>query len=333
MKALVLTASQKLQIQDVPKPKPGKDEVLVKIKASAINHNDMLAYVHSYKGGSTGMILGSDGCGTVVEAGSEENGKWLGKEVVINPGLDWGNDETAQAENFDILGGKVPGTFAEFIIVKTQYLFEKPAHLTAVEASVIPLAGVTAYRALFSRGGLKAGEKVLVTGIGGGVARFLVQFAKAAGAVVYVTSGSEDKLKKAIALGAVGGVNYKDRDWVQKINDLTGGIDLIIDSAAGDDFAKLMQVAKRGGRLVLLGRTKGMISQVDPYEIFWKQLSILGTTMGSPKEFEEMFEFIGKKNIKPIIDSSYPMTKAHEAFERIVRGEQFGKVVLEPIFN
>jgi zinc-binding alcohol dehydrogenase/oxidoreductase len=329
MKALVLEAlNVPLVIKDVPTPTVGAGEVLAKVKAAAFNHRDVWIQKGQYAGIKFPSILGSDGAGVVAEVGSDVSKDWLGKEVVINPSLNWGNNPKAQAKDYKILGLPDNGTFAEFVKVPASNVFEKPKHLSFPEAAAIPLAGLTGYRALFTRATLAAGEKVLVTGIGGGVALFVMQFAIAAGASVYVTSGSDEKINQAVALGAKGGVNYKSEAWYKTLQAQAGNFDVIIDSAAGDGFSKLIDLAAAGGRITFFGGTTGAIKDLTPAKIFWKQLSIFGSTMGTSEEFDAMLNFIATHHIKPVVDKVFPFAEAEQAMRRMDSAGQFGKIVL-----
>jgi NADPH:quinone reductase-like Zn-dependent oxidoreductase len=208
-------------------------------------------------------------------------------------------------------------------------VYPRPAHLTPQEAAALPLAGLTTYRAVFTRARVKPGEKVLITGIGAGTALLALQFALAAGAEVYVTSGSAAKIEKAKLLGAREGFNYKEEGWAKNAKEITGGFDVIIDSASGNGFSKLINVTAPGGRIVFFGGTDGPIGSLVPGYIFRKNLSILGTMMGSSQEFEDMLVYIEQHGIKPIIDTVFPsLDHAQEAFDYMAQGKQFGKIVL-----
>jgi NADPH:quinone reductase-like Zn-dependent oxidoreductase len=272
--------------------------------------------------------LGSDGSGVVTKAGSASGNNWTGKEVMINPGMNWGDDPAFHSRQFKILGLPDNGTFAEYVKVPAECIYEKPAYLSFEEAAAIPLAGLTAYRAVFTKGKIKKGDKILITGIGGGVALMVLQMAVAAGADVYVTSGSDEKIEKAVKLGAKLGVNYKISEWYKLFQSAVEGFDVIIDSAAGDDFKHFVGLANPGGRIVIYGGTQGPISTLNPQKIFWKQLSIMGTTMGNQTEFREMLTFFEEHQIKPVVDEIYDMKKAEEAIRRMDDGRQFGKIVL-----
>jgi NADPH:quinone reductase-like Zn-dependent oxidoreductase len=199
-----------------------------------------------------------------------------------------------------------------------------------VEAAALPLAGLTAYRALVYQGQVSAGQNVLVTGIGGGVAQFAAQFAKALGAEVYVSSSSAEKSQKAKSMGASGAFNYQSQTWTEEALEQTGGFDLIIDGAAGDSFNQLITVTKPGGKIVFYGATKGNPGKLEARKIFWNQLKIMGSTMGSDQDFVQMLGLVTSFKIKPIVDSVFPFEKAVDAFDRMKMGAQFGKIVLVP---
>ncbi len=330
MKALVLdAANQPLQFKDVPDLTPGPGEVVVTLAAAALNHRDLWIQKGQYAGLKFPIILGSDGCGKVAVCGEGVDNAWLDREVIINPGLDWGDHKSAQAVKFRILGLPDDGTFAEQVRVPASALVEKPAHLDAPHAAALPLAGLTAFRALFSRGGLQAGERVLITGVGGGAALFALQYAVAAGTQVFVTSGSDDKIRRAIELGATGGANYKNEGWDKVLKaQAGGGFDLTIDSAGGEGFLKLLDLASPGGRIVFFGATRGNPAGFDMRRVFWKQLSILGTTMGSPEDFAAMVRFVAEKKITPVADHVFPLAEGNAALAAMESAAQFGKIVL-----
>jgi NADPH:quinone reductase-like Zn-dependent oxidoreductase len=329
MKAIVLEAADKpLVLKEVEKPvlKPG--EVLVKIKAAALNRRDYWITVGKYAGIKYPTILGSDGAGIVAETGSEDDKHWIGKEVIINPGHGWGDDENFQSGAFKILGLPEDGTFAEYVKVQAAYLHPKPAHLNWEQAAAIPLAALTTYRALFTKGKAVKGNKVLVTGVGSGTGTLTLQFAVAAGCKVFVTSGSGQKLDRAKQLGASAGVNYKEQDWAEQLQHLSGGFDLIIDSALGDEFAKLTDICSPGGRIVIFGGTAGNIPALNGRKIFWRQLQIIGTMMGSPADFKNMLDFINLHQIVPVVDEVFPLADTAKAIHKMADSTQFGKIVI-----
>lgn len=326
--AFFLGKDKPLTIKEIEKPKPGKEQVVVRIKNAALNHHDLWALKEQDEALSGETILGADGCG-IVEAVQDEDDLYLiGKEVVINPGIGWGNNPAVHSHAFNILGSLSPGTFSDYLTISRKQIFEKPEHLSFEECAALPLAGLTAYRALFTKSRLRSGEKVLITGIGGGVALCALQFALSFGARVYVTSGSDVKLDKARALGATGTYNYNDPEWAQKAAKEAGGFDVIIDSAGGKQFNSLLDLAYPGARIALYGRTAGNIESISPKTLFWKQLSVFGSTMGTMDEFLSMLDLVYKHQLKPIIDSTYTLENINEAFKKMNDGEQFGKIVL-----
>ena len=318
-----------LVIQPLKKPAPIKDQVLIRLHNAALNHRDLWLIREQTQSFPNGIILGSDGAGVVEAVGEDANPMLIGAEVVINPSLNWGPNPVVQGDSFKILGFPDNGTFSDYIVVPKQYVFEKPEHLSFPEAAAAPLSGLTAYRALFSKARLRAKEKVLITGIGGGAALWVLQFAVAYQARVYVTSGSEEKLAKAVALGATAGYNYRDPQWAEKAQKETGGFDIIIDSAGGRDFNKLIDLALPGGRIVNFGRTAGNITDVSTRLLYWKQLTIAGTTMGTRDEFLSMLDFLESRKLKPVIDTILPLEKISDAFQRMEESNQFGKIVLQ----
>jgi len=243
MKALLLEEKNQYPVlREVQNPGAASDYELIKLKAAALNHRDVWIMKGKYPGIKYPVILGSDGAGLL-----------NGREVVVNPGIGWGGDERCQGREFQILGLPTDGTFAEYLTVGKNQIFDKPAHLSFEEAAALPLAGLTAYRVLFSRCDAQPGEKVLITGAGGGVAVLCCLFAVAVGLEVYVTSGSTSKIERAVELGAKGGVNYKEVDWPEKIGKMAGGFDLVIDSAGGEGFSELVKLCKPGGRIGIYG--------------------------------------------------------------------------------
>lgn len=318
-----------LTVEETKKPKPIKDQALLKMKYAALNHRDLWLMQDQTQQFPNGIILGSDGVGVVEDVGEDADPLLVGAEVIINPSLEWGSNPFVQGDSFKILGFPDHGTFAEYMVISKKYIFERPEHLTWAEAAAVPLSGLTAYRALFSKARLRAKEKVLITGAGGGAALWALQFAVKYQARVFVTSGSEEKINKAKELGAVGGFNYTDPDWATKAQKEAGGFDIIIDSAGGDQFSKLLELALPGGRIVNFGRTAGNITELATRQLYWKQLSIYGTTMGTRDEFLSMLDFLESRNIKPVMDKTYPLAQIHEAFQRMEQGDQFGKITLD----
>ncbi len=328
MKAIQLTAVNELRLAEVPDPRPGAGEAVVQIKAAALNHRDVWIKAGQYAGLKWPCIPGSDGAGTVVETADGADATWRGQDVIINPSFDWGAQERAQGSQFGILGLPRDGTLAQQIAVPLGQLTPKPPHLTWEEAAALPLAGLTAYRAVFSRAQLQPGERVLISGIGGGVALFALQFAVAAGAEVWVTSSSDAKIARAVELGAKGGFKYTDANWASAATKKPGPFDVIVDSAGGEGFLALVDVAAAGGRIVFFGATRGDAPLLPMRKIFWRQISLLGTTMGSPADWAAMMSFVGSHRLRPVISEVFERERAADAFALMERGGQFGKIVV-----
>lgn len=334
MNALILEGiGEPLRMKIVPIPKLREGEALVKIRAASFNRRDWWIQQGNYAGLKFPITLGSDGAGVVAAIRAinqaEAEKQWMGKAVIINPSLNWLDDSAAQPKDFSILGLPEDGTFAEYVRVPIYALFEKPKHLTFEEAAALPLAGLTAYRALFVKGEVKPYEKVLITGIGGGAATYALQWALHAGAEVYVTSSSEEKIQKAIQSGAKAGFKYTDPNWADRVKEVTGGVDVIIDSALGPEFAKFLDIANPGGRIVFFGGTAGDLPELNGRKIFWKQLQIKGTTMGSTEDFKRMITYTEQHQIRPIIDVVMPWFLAQHAMDSMKTSSQFGKIVIE----
>ncbi|MDQ4004651.1 MAG: zinc-binding dehydrogenase, partial [Actinomycetota bacterium] len=254
-----------LRYEDVPDPEPGQDEIVVRLRNAALNRRDLFATQGMYPGVKPDIlpaIPGADGSGEVVAKGDSAEGPDEGTEVVINPALYWGDNPRIPGKDYRILGIPDDGTFAQFVKVPADHVFPKPSHLSHEEAAAIPLAALTAYRALFTRGQLQEGETVFVPGIGGGVATFLVQMARAAGATVFVSSGSDEKIEKAKELGTEGGVNYNSEDWSKELKSMSGGVDLSVDSIGGEVFNDLLRLANPASRIVVIGATAGPAPKV-----------------------------------------------------------------------
>jgi zinc-binding alcohol dehydrogenase/oxidoreductase len=329
MKALVLKEAGKIELKELPKPVATKGKALVRIKAAALNRRDDWIREGKYPNIKFGVTMGSDGAGIVEEVGDETDQPWVGQEVVINPNIDWGPDADVQSGKYTILGMPVDGTFAEYVLVAIDRLHRKPTHLDFLQAASLPLGGLTAYRALFRKGELKSGQNVLISGFGGGVAQFAFLFAQAAGANVYVTSGSDEKIEKAIKLGAKGAYNYKKQATYTDLWKTKGGFDLVIDSAGGDQLNSFIKVLKPKGKIVFYGATNGLPAKLDLYRMFWNQLSLLGSTMGSDHEFSEMLAFVSKHQIRPLVDSIRPFSKIAESFPDITKPNKVGKIVFQ----
>lgn len=328
MKAVVIAAPGSVKIIEKQRPTPNKGEILVKIKAIALNRRDQWIREGKYPNIKTGAILGSDGAGTVEQLGSGVSESWLNKDVILMPHRNWGDKEEVQSPEYQILGMPLDGTFAEYVTVPEGTFAEKPSYLSFEEAAALPLGGVTAYRACFYHGNIDKGKNVLISGFGGGVAQFAYQFAKAAGANVFVTSGDEKKRGKAMEMGASGAFDYRNESWARTAKAESGGFDVVIDSAGGDQINKFINTMRPGGKIVFYGATNGLPPKLDLYRMFWNQLTLQGTTMGSDKQFFDMLNFVQKHKIHPVIDSVRPFYKIISAFNDIKGSTSFGKLVV-----
>ena len=328
MNAIQNTGVNEIRQVTLPDPRPGPGEALVEIRAAALNHRDVWIKRGQYAGLKYPCIPGSDGAGVVVASGTATDPALAGREVIINPSFDWGGDERFQGPGFSILGLPRDGTLATHVVVPAGQLAARPAGMSWDEAAALPLAGLTAWRSLFARAGLKPGERILISGVGGGVALFALQFAVAQGAPAWVTSGSEAKIARAVALGAKGGFNYARAGWAAEAARDAGLFDVILDSAGGEGFAGLLDLAAPGARLAFFGATRGDPPILPMRKVFWRQLSLLGSTMGSPSDWAAMTSFVARHSIRPIVAATYPLERAGDAFGLMEAGGQFGKIVV-----
>lgn len=332
MKALVLRelgGPDKLAIEDLPTPTPAAGQVRVKIKAAALNRRDVWITVGAYPRINFPVVAGSDGAGVIDSVGDGVDGTLVGREVVIYPALEWGDDPRCGGANFRVLGMPDQGTFAEYICVPLDSIADKPAHLSFEEAAAVPLAGLTAWRALVTHGEVARGHKVLVTGIGGGCATFALAWGLAHGAEVFVTSSSADKIAAAVKLGASAGFDYRDAAWVKQLKAAAGSIDIVIDSAGGDGLHDALDTLNNGGRYVFFGATRGNPDKgLNMAKLFFRQVRIQGTTMGRPEEFRAMLACVTQHKLKPVVDHVYPFAEAVAAHKRMQESEQMGKLVL-----
>jgi zinc-binding alcohol dehydrogenase/oxidoreductase len=324
MRAVLLTAHggpEVLQPADVPDPEPGPGQVAVDLVRAALNHREV--WIREGRPGPLPTILGSDGAGVVSEVGAGVEGIAAGDEVVINPALDWGEGEDEPGPDFRILGRPDLGTYAERIVVAAHQVRPRPAGWSWEECAALPLAGLTAWRAL-RLAGAGPGRRILVTGAGGGVATFLVQIGAALGASIRATTGSDPKVARALELGAETAVDYHDPDWPARI----GEVDAAIDSTGGSGLDAVIGTLVRGGVLVSFGDTSREPAAVDLAEVFLEWRRIQGTTMGSPREFDALLKHVAAADWRPVIDSTFPLEEAAEAHRRLVNPKRTGKVVL-----
>lgn len=328
MKALVLNTSSFL-LEEVTTPTVGENQALVKIHFAALNHRDQWIREGQYAKIQLPAILGSDGSGEVIVVSNEQHQHWIGKHVIINPNINWGNDSRFQSKEYQILGMPAQGTLAEYVVVDIDRLHEKPVYLTDEQASALPLAGLTAYNALFNKGKAEKGMNILISGVGGGVAQFAFLFANAIGANVFVTSSKEQVITRCKDLGAKGGANYTEKEAVKNLAKSIGGFDVIIDSACGDGMNELIAALKPAGKFVFYGATKGLPKDLNMRQIFWNHLQLLGSTMGSDEDFGKMIALCNEHQIIPVLDKTFDFTDAVAAFDRMKNGEQFGKIIVK----
>lgn len=327
-----------IQVLDLPVPSPGPDEVLVRVHYAALNRLDdwvrrgwpglHLTFPH---------ILGSDMAGEIVALGDAVEGWEVGDRVVANPGR-WCNrcewcekGEHSLCVAYAIMGEHIPGTYAEYITVPAWTLVRVPDGFPLEKAAAAPLVYLTAWRMLFTRAQLRAGERVLVVGAGGGVNSAAIQLAKMAGAYVYVAAGGPDKVRFARELGADVVYDYRAQEWWKEVYKDTGkrGVDLVVDNVGETTFPQSLRALAKGGRLVTVGATTGPRGQADIRLIFWKQISIIGSTMGSQSEFRAAMRAVFEAAVDPPIDSVWPLDAYPQALERMLRGEQKGKILLK----
>jgi NADPH:quinone reductase-like Zn-dependent oxidoreductase len=333
MKAVVLESAgglDALRISDWPDPSAGPGEVVVRLAAAALNHRDLWIVRGLYAGLKLPAMLGSDGSGVVESVGAGVEPSLVGQRVVIDPSIAWGEDTRVPGPDFRVLGMPDDGTFAERIRLPRGNVLPVPEHLSDLEAAALPLAGLTAYRALVTRGRVATGEWVLITGIGGGVSGLALELAVALGARVLAASRSDPKLARARAVGASAVVNVTQGDWVKRAISICDecGPNLVIDSVGGELFGRLLEVVRPGGRIVNYGATTGPCPKFEIRRLFWKQIDVLGSTMGSPSEFADLLALVKRTALRPNVDSVYPLADAAIALARMDSGESFGKIVL-----
>ena len=324
-------------VADYPDPVPGPDQVVVRIHAAALNRLDLFV-----RSGIPTLkltlphILGADAAGHIDAVGSDVTDLEVGDRVVVNPGISCGRceyclkGEDSECVDYRILGEHLPGTYAEQVAVPARNALKIPTDMAFEPAAAAPLAFMTAWRMLVTRAKVRPGEDVLILGAGSGVSTAAIQVAKLAGCTVFVTSSSDEKLQKAKALGADVLVNYKAVPWSKAIWELTGrrGVDVIVDHVGEATFKDSVRTLRKGGRVVVPGATTGPMLELDARYLFWRQLSVLGSTMANQREFEEVMKLLFMGRLKPVVARVFPLEQARAAHEYLERGDHFGKVVL-----
>jgi zinc-binding alcohol dehydrogenase/oxidoreductase len=311
-----------LRYEDAPDPSPGAGEVLVELRAASLNHLDLWVR-KGLPSVPKPRILGADGAGVVAALGEGVDSVRAGERVVINPGIDHGDRITVIGEHTD-------GTHAELVAVPASQLYAIPDELSFEDAAAFPLVFETAYRMLATRARLREGEWVLVWGVGGGVATAALSIAKALGGRVLATSSSDEKLERARELGADAVVNHASGDVRAAVKAATGGagVDVVVEHVGEATWATSLAAVRPRGRVVVCGATTGPNPPAQLHRVWWKQLDVLGSTMGTREDFEAAFDLVLSGRARPVVDAVYPLAQARAAHERLEAGEQLGKIVL-----
>ena len=310
-----------LNFGEFPDPPARPGWVTVELRASALNWHDVLVRQGRYNS-PLPHIIGADGAGVRTDTG---------EEVVVLPSLNWGDRDDAPSSHWEILGDHTRGTYAELVSVPADCLAAKPDGLSWAEAAALPLIGVTTYRALFTRGRLREGESMLVVGAGGGIATMAVALAVAVGVRIMVTSSSLDTIERAVSAGAHGGVLHNKTGWPEHAREMSpdnAGFDLVLDPVGR--WSESVRALRPGGRLVVLGANAAETADMDIRSFYFGQFDLLGTTMGSSRDFAGLLNMIDRCAVRaPVIDSEFPLDRAAEAHEHLERGRIFGKCVLK----
>ena len=310
-----------LRYEDAPEPEPKSGDVLVRLRAASLNHLDVWVR-KGLPSVPKPRILGADGAGVVEALGSDVSGFAAGQRVVINPGV-------ISKGRMHVVGEAMDGTHAELVAIPARNVYPIPDELSFEEAAAFPLVFETAYRMLVTKARLQAGETVFVWGIGGGVASASLAIAKALGAKVIVTSSSDEKLRRARELGADAAFNHDADDVVAGVKELTGGgAHVIVDDVGEATWQRSLAAARLAGRICVCGATSGPNPPAQLHRIWWKQLTIFGSTMGSRGDFEAVYDLVSSGKVTPVVDAAFPLAEAAAAHQRLEGGEQLGKVVL-----
>lgn len=341
MKAIVFYEHGDLDVlryADVPEPEPGPGQALIQVKAVALNHLDLWV-----RKGIPGLKLslphigGADVAGVVTAVGAGVDAGWIGRRVVVNPALACGacefcrKGEQSLCVKFGVFGEHTPGGLAEYTVAPASNLYGIPDDFPFVQAAAVPLVYQTAWRALIGQACLRAGERVLIVGAGGGVASAAIQIARQTGAYVYAVTSTPAKEQRARELGADETINYKEVDVAKEIARRTNrrGVDVVLENVGPATWGTSLRALANGGRLVTFGATTGRFAETDLNLLFWKQFSLIGSTMASFGEFEAVMREVFSGRLTPVIDRVLPLSQGQEAQRILESGEQFGKIVLE----
>jgi zinc-binding alcohol dehydrogenase/oxidoreductase len=317
-----------VEVREVADPLPEAEYVVVRLERAALNRMDAMALADATKE-PPGAILGSDGAGTVAAVGPQVQSAFaVGDEVIISPSINWGPDERAPGPDYEFVGSP-RGTHAELVAVPAVNLYPKPAHLTWEAASALPLAGVTAWRALMTRGRLRTGETVVIGAASSGVGALGIQMAAATGAHVVALTSGPDKAEALLELGATSVVDRTSSSFLNDLRRDTGGTaDLALDPT-GALWQTFADILRPGGRLVVVGLMVAPVAELDVRSVYWKQLDVLGSSMGSADDFAALVDHVDEHHWAPKVDSVFPLERVADAYERLDAPQRVGKVVLD----
>ena len=342
MKAVVFEhhgTPEVLEYKEVPDPKPKRGEVLIQVKATSINHIDIFL-----RRGMPGIkvpmpkIVGSDAAGVVREIGPEVSGLTVGQRVTINPGISCGRCEFcaagfgSQCISWAMVGEHTDGAYAELVAVPAHIVLPIPDSLSFEEAAAAPLVFLTAWSMMVVKGNIRPGEDILILGAGAGVGTAAIQIAKMVGCRVFATASTDEKLERARQIGADVLINYKNTEFDRAIRELTNkrGVDVVVDYVGADTWVRSLRSARRGGRVLTCGATTGFDPQTDLRQIFFRQVQVIGSTMGSPRDFLDVMKCIFRGQLRPIVDRALPLSEARKGHELVEQRAVFGKIVLKP---
>ncbi len=328
-----------LRFEDASDPTPSGQEVLIEVRAASVNHLDIFV-----RRGLPGIKLplphipGGDAAGVVREIGPDVQGLEVGQRVTINPGISCGRCEFCASGlgslclTYHMVGETIQGSYAELLKISCHNVLPIPDGISFEDAAAAPLVFMTAWSMMITKGRLRPGEDVLILGAGAGVGTAAIQIAKMAGCRVFATASSDEKLERARELGADILINYEEEPFDRAVRKLTGkrGVDVVVDYIGADTWIRSLKAARRGGRILTCGATTGPTPQTDLRHIFFRQLRIIGSTMGSPKDFQDAMTCVFRGQLKPVIDRVMPLADAREAHELLEQRKVFGKLILVP---
>lgn len=329
---------EKIQVVEVPDPKIENNQVLIQVKACALNYFDLLVLRETDPDNFTFPFWGgADIAGVVAEVGKSVDQFKLGDRVIANPSIYCGQcehciaGEESQCNDYGIIGDSRPGGFAEYIAVDATSLMKLPDHLKFEEAAATPLVYQTAWRALISQARVRPGDDVLILGASGGVGSASIQIAKLAGAKVIAVTSNAEKIEHAKQMGADVVLNRTSGDYWAELATLTSnrGVDVVIENVGATTWANSLKSLVKGGRLVTYGRTTGSLAETNISLVFWNQLRIIGSTMANRREFTEVMQLIFQGKLAPVVDSVFPLAEAGDAYQRLQDGQHFGKIIIK----